>query len=246
MEWRYIPFKHYEPGFKTGLNSAAIESVSETGQPIIFLAGWSPGCVNIGYSQEVEEEIDKEEFEKRDLELVRRQGGGGTTYLTEEGEITWHIIVPKDYFPGDVNRIYEKVCGEIAEALEALGIEAEHEPINDVVSEKGKLSGATLKQEKGVIYVAGTLIYETDPEEMFTVLTPNEDKKKDKQIEEFEERVSSVSKESDASFDDTRQALKQKLLEDKNWTESSWKETERKSAEKLADKYSSEEWIYRE
>ncbi len=245
MEWRYIPFQHYDPRFKTGLNSAAIESVSETGKPIIFLAGWKPGCVNIGYSQKVEEEVDLEEFEKRDLVLVRRQGGGGTTYLTEDGEITWHIVAPEDYFPDDVNKIYGKVCGEIAEALEQLGIDAEHEPVNDVVSEKGKLSGATLKKENGVVYVAGTLIYKTDPEEMFTVLTPDEDKKKDKQIEKFEERVSSVSDESNASFEQTEQALKNQLLEGKKWSEGSWTEEETQRAEKLADKYSSDEWLYK-
>lgn len=246
MNWRYIPFQHYEPRFKTGLNSAAMKSVEETETPIVFLAGWRPGCVNIGYSQKVEEQIDIEEFEKRDLVLVRRQGGGGATYLAEEGEITWHIVAPESYFPEDVNKIYEEVCGEIAEALESLGIDAEHEPVNDVVSKDGKLSGATLKKEDGVIYVAGTLIYKTDPEEMFSVLTPDEDKKKDKQIERFEQRVSSVSEESNASFEDTRKALKQKLLENKNWSESSWTEREKEMAESLADKYSSDEWIYRE
>ncbi len=191
--------------------------------------------------------MNTEEFEKLDdTVLVRRQGGGGTTYLTEDGEITWGIVAPDNYFPDDVNKIYQEVCGQIAEGLEEIGIEARHEPINDIVTENGKISGATMKREDGVVYVGGTLLYKTDPEEMFTLLTPNEDKLKDKQIEEFRDRVTSVEQESDASFEEAVEALKKALLKGKDFQRDELTETENMRAEELADKYSSEDWLYRE
>lgn len=246
MTWRYIPFQHYNPYFKTGLNQAAIESVAEGEKPVVFLSGWKPDCINLGYSQKAEEEVNMEEFEKRDeIVLVRRQGGGGATYLTQKGEITWGIVAPEQHYPEDVNKIYRQVCGKIAEGLSNIGIEAEHEPVNDIVSDKGKLSGATVKKKNGVIYIGGTLLYQVDAEEMFSLLTPSEEKKKDKQIKDYRQRVSSVSQESDAKFNEAKSVLKQALLEDKNWTESSWTEKEKMEAEKLADKYSSDKWLYR-
>lgn len=245
-EWRYIPFTYYDPYFKTGLNKALMESVRETGEKIIFLSGWESDCVNIGYSQKIGEEIDEEEVEKRGLDVVRRQGGGGTTYLTREGEITWGLVRPKEEFPDDVNQVYEKICGEISTGLSDIGIEAEFEPINDVVTENGKISGATLKKEDGVIYIGGTLIYQVNPEEMFQILTPDEDKIADKKIEQFEDRVTSVRKESDVSFNETVKALKKGLLKDKNYFKDDLKDKEVKRAQDLADKYSGPEWLYRE
>ncbi|MFB6174518.1 MAG: biotin/lipoate A/B protein ligase family protein [Candidatus Nanohalobium sp.] len=243
---RFIPFTRYDPYFKTGLNRALMESVRESGEKVIFLAGWKKDCVNIGYSQKISEEIDEEVANERGLDIVRRQGGGGTTYLTRDGEITWGIVAQEEKFPDDVNRIYELVCGEIAEGLSRIGIEAEHEPINDIVTGGGKISGATLKREDGVVYIGGTLIYDTSPEEMFQVLTPGKEKIADKKIEKFEDRVTSVKKESDASFDEAIEALRKGLLKDENYTESELTDEERSRAQGLADKYSSKEWVYRE
>jgi lipoate-protein ligase A len=244
--WRFIPFQRYDPYFKTGMNKALMDAVRDGSNPVIFLAGWDKKCINLGYSQSFEEEVNVEEFEQRDdVVLVRRQGGGGTTFLSPKGEITWGIVAPEEYFADDINKIYELVCGKIAEALGEIGIKAEHEPINDIVTENGKISGATLKREDGVVYVGGTLLYQTDPEEMFSLLTPNEDKLKDKQIKEFRERISSVAQESETSFDESKNILKKALTEDKDFRKSSLKDSEIEKSKELADKYSKEEWLYR-
>lgn len=244
MKYRFIPFKKYDPYFKTGLNQALMESVAKTGEPVIFLAGWNQKCVNLGRSQNAEKEINLERVENDNIAIVRRQGGGGATYLTPEGEITWGILAPKKGFPNDVNKIYEKVCGTLAEQLGEIGIKAEHEPINDVVTSEGKISGSTLKRKNGVVYIGGTLLYENNPEEMFAYLTPGEDKLDDKPIEEFRDRVSSVRSESDASHEDSKKCVENFLKKDRDWKNSDLKQKEIETAEKLADNYRSRKWIF--
>lgn len=245
MDWRYVPFKRYDPYFKTGLNLALLESVSEGSDPVAFLAGWEKNCINIGRSQEIEARVNLEEVEKREeVVIVRRQGGGGTTYLTREGEITWNIVAPEKEFPEDVNQVYSQVCGRIASGLERIGIEAWHEPINDIVTENGKISGATLKRKEGAVYIAGTLLYQVDPEEMFSLINPESDKKKRHQIQDYRNRVTSIQQETDTSFEETRKALKATLLENKKWRRTEFSEKETRRARELADKYSSKEWIH--
>lgn len=224
-----------------------MESVREGNDPVVFLAGWAQKCINLGYSQSFEEEVNVEEFENRDdVILVRRQGGGGTTFLTPEGEITWGIVAPNEEFPDDVNKVYEEICGKIAEGLKEISIEAQHEPINDIVTENGKISGATLKRENGITYIGGTLLYDVDVEEMFSLLTPSEDKKKNKQIKEHKERISTIKKESDASFDEAVRALNEALLEGLNFELSDLEFSEVKRAEELANKYSEDKWLHRQ
>ena len=244
--YRYIPFKKYNPYFKTGLNKALMESIRDGNDPVVFLAGWDQKCINLGYSQSFEEEVNVKEFEERDdVLLVRRQGGGGTTFLTPDGEITWGIVAPNEEFPDDVNKVYQEICGKIAEGLKEIGIEAEHEPINDIVTENGKISGTTLKREDGVTYIGGTLLFDVNIEEMFSLLTPSEDKKKDKQIKEHKERISTIRKESEASFDEAARALADSLLKGLKFEESDLKFSEVKRAEELANKYSQKQWLYR-
>ncbi|MFB6115898.1 MAG: biotin/lipoate A/B protein ligase family protein [Candidatus Nanosalina sp.] len=242
---RFIPFQHYNPYFKTGLNRALMESVRGSGETVIFLSGWKSDCVNIGYSQEIRQEVNLDKVKEQDILVVRRQGGGGTTYLTEDGEITWGIVAPEENFPDDVNKIYRKICGKIASGLEKIGIKAEHEPVNDVVTENGKISGATLKEEDGVVYIGGTILYKVNTEEMFQILTPDEDKLKDKQIKNFEDRITSIQSESDADFQEAVEALKKGLLNNRTFRKDELKDSEVERAEELADKYSSEEWLYR-
>lgn len=245
MKYRLIPFQYYNPYFKTGLNQALMESVEKSREGVIFLSGWAQDTVNIGYSQTVEEEVDMREVERRNVAVVRRQGGGGTTYLTRDGEITWGVIAPESEFPEDINKTYEKICGELVRGLKTISIEAEHEPINDIVTSNGKISGATTKKKNGIVYTGGTLMYQNNPEEMFTVLTPDEDKLRDKRIKDFKDRVTSVVKESDASFKEAVNAVRKGLSKEKNITESKLKDYEKNRAEELAKKYRSDEWIYR-
>lgn len=244
MNYRFIPFKKYDPYFKTGLNQALMDSVAEKGRPVIFLAGWNQKCVNLGRSQDAEKEVNLRKAEKNGITIVRRQGGGGTTFLTPEGEITWGIVAPEGEFPDDVNKVYENVCSTLASQLEEIGIDAEHEPINDVVTSDAKISGATLKRKDGVVYIGGTLLYENDPEEMFTYLTPNEDKLDDKPIKKFRDRVTSVVAESGASFEEAKNCVEAFLKNGRTWENSSLTENEVETAEKLAEKYRSKEWIF--
>lgn len=244
--WRFIPFQRYNPYIKTALNDVGISRVQGTSDPIIWLAGWDRDCVNVGYSQTVEDQVDIDTAEEHDVPIVRRQGAGGTTYLTRDGELTWGMIAPEEQFPDDLNDIYETTCTIIVDALDRLGIDARYEPTNDVVTDSGKLSGATARTAHGVVYVGGTLLYSVDPEEMFTYLTPDDDKLEGKAIELFKDRVSSVTQESDASFDDVREALKAAFLDGKEVQEQGWTDTEMQQAEQLAEKYRSDAWIFRE
>ncbi len=245
VKWRYIPFKRYDPFVKTALNQAAINYVQDSGNGLIWLAGWDTPCVNVGRSQDVEKEVNLDEAKKRNTCIVRREGGGGTTYLTPEGEITWHIIAPSTYFSKDVNHTYGTVCSLIADALGTLGIPAEHEPVNDVVTlePRRKLSGSTLKQERGVTYVAGTLLYDVDVDDMFAVLTPSPEKLQDKHITDFTQRVTSVTRETNASFTQTVDALHTALLSDKTWFKKPWTQEELTRVDELVQKYRSTEWV---
>ena len=243
MIWRFIPYKKYEPYVKTALNQVAIDAVKKTKQPIVWLAGWNKNCINVGYRQKISKVINLDEAKKQGLAVVRRQGGGGAMYLSKDGEITWGIVASAHYFPKNPNKVYEIVCGKIVETLQDLGISAKHKPINDVVTEKGKISGATIKTDQYTTYIGGTLLYDVDKNQLLKLLRPEKDTIKGG-IPEKNRKISSVSHESKASFNEVIAVLKRNLLKGLDHKEEPWRVHELTKAEELAKKYQNKKWLY--
>ncbi len=242
MNWRFIPFKYYNPFLKIALNEVAVSSARKS--PIIWLAGWKPSCVNIGYGQHVRDVVNLAEAKKRKILVVRRQGGGGAMFLSEKGEISWSVVAPEKFFPNNLNEIYERVCGRVVNTLKDLGINSWHKPINDVITEAGKVSGATVKKENGVVYVGGTLLYSVDANLMRRLLRPERDHLKRQKVPEKFKNVACVSELSKASFAKTINALKDNLLKGVDFSVSKWTKEELLMAENLAKKYKSEDWVF--
>lgn len=243
-KWRFISFKKYDPFLKIALNEVVVDSVKKTGIPVVWLAGWKPSCVNIGYGQHVRDVVNLEEAKKRKISIVRRQGGGGAMFLSEKGEISWSVVAPERFFPKNPNEIYERVCARIVNALKDLGIKSWHKPVNDVVTDKGKISGATIKKEGSVVYVGGTLLYSVDAELMRKLLRPERDHLKRQKVPEKFKQVASVSRLCKASFSATINALKDNLLKGVDFTAGKWSKEELALARNLANKYKSKEWVY--
>lgn len=242
MDCRTIPFRRYDPYRKTGLNDAALRSAAD-GQATFWLSGWDRACINVGRSQRVSDEVDLEAAREERIPIVRRQGGGGAMYLTPDGEITWGIAAPASAFPDGLEDIYAEVCGRVVEALAELGIEARHEPINDVITPDGKISGATARRGDGAVYVGGTLLYDIDPGEAFRYLTPGEEKGNHRDSE-LADRITSITACSDASHDDVMAAVRTAFLQDRQTVEGDWTEDELAIADEQAQTYRSEEWLF--
>ncbi len=244
MKWRFISFKKYNPYVKIALNEVVVDSVKKTGVPVVWLAGWKPSCVNIGYGQHISNVVNLEEARKRKIPVVRRQGGGGAMFLSEKGEISWSVVAPERFFPKNPNKIYERVCTRIVNALKDLGIKSWHKPVNDVVTDKGKISGATIKKEGNVVYIGGTLLCSVDAELMRKLLRPERDHLKRQKVPETFKQVACVSELCSASFKQAIKALKENLLKGVDFSDSEWTKKELSMAKELSRKYKSKEWLF--
>ncbi len=166
-----ITYTTLHPEEKNTINERIISQVAQTGRPVVCVHGWKPGCVNVGAGQDIAQAVDVQEAQRQGLVVVQRAGGGGTMYLSEDGEVSWMLAYPTR--TQDINEDYADVCGRVVDALATLGIEAQHKPINDVVTANGKISGATARRTQGVTYVGGTLLYSVDREKLWAALYPH-------------------------------------------------------------------------
>jgi len=170
-------------------NMAIDEAVIKSGTPTLRLYSWQPPAVSIGYFQSLEAEVDTEKCSMLGIDVVRRITGGGAVF--HHDELTYSLIVPEDMVPHDIMESYGLVCGVIVKALKSHGIEAEYAPINDIIVNGKKISGSAQTRREGMVLQHGTILFDVDPEKMFSILKVPDEKLKDKLIKDVRERVTS-------------------------------------------------------
>ncbi len=243
--FRLIPFQEYEPNLRLALNKIAIESVVNGGDPIISLSGWKPSCVNLGYTQKINQVLNLEEIKKQNIQIVRRESAGGAIYLGEKSDICWGIIAKQNYFGNNITKIYQNTSKKIISALNEMNIKAVHKPINDVIltNGNGKISGSAIKQIKDVTYIHGTLLFKLNKEILNKILKPENDHQKKVKIKEIDKKLSSISKESNIPYKIAINILENNLTKSEKFYIKPWTQQELNKAKILAEKFSNEDWI---
>jgi lipoate-protein ligase A len=127
-----------------------------------------PPAVTIGYSLDARNEVDLDYCRSRGIDIVRRLSGGGAIY-TDERQLVWSLTT-RDLLPSSVPGSLEMVCNALAKGLSGLGAPAAFAPVNDVQVNGRKVSGTAQLRKWGVVLTHGTVLVDSDPEEMFRAL----------------------------------------------------------------------------
>lgn len=247
-KWRFIDTEIHSAAMNMALDEACMEELSlKKTLPTIRFYRWKPSSISIGYFQNLEREIDLKKCSELDIDIVRRQTGGGAVFHDYEGEITYSLIAPANFFPKNIIESYQVICSYLIDAFQTLGIESKFSPINDIVLDNGKkISGNAQTRKKNILLQHGTILYKVDVKKMFSILKVPDEKLRDKLISNVAERVSSISAESaEITMKNLEVALKKSFLNQKEIVSTSWSEEELKIAQKLAkEKYSSKDWNF--
>jgi len=125
--------------------------------------------ISLGYFQKVAESVDIAECGRRNVALVRRKSGGSSIY-TDSGQLIYGLVVHEDDLPHDRGESFRMICTAIANALGSFGVDAVYRPMNDVEVGGMKISGNAQLRRKGSVLQHGTVVVDTDLEQMDCVL----------------------------------------------------------------------------
>ncbi|ATP59963.1 lipoate--protein ligase [Mesomycoplasma dispar] len=159
-------------------------------EPIIFPYICDPH-VQIGYFQNPKVEINMELLNKSNIQVVRRDTGGGAIYLDRNG-INFCFSFPynknKDLL-GNYQKFYEPVI----KVLQNLGIKnVEFSGKNDLQIGGKKVSGAAMSLVDSRIYAGFSLLYDVNFDFIGKILTPNQKKIEAKGIKSVSQRVTNL------------------------------------------------------
>lgn len=157
-------------------------------EPILLFYINEPSII-IGRNQNTIEEINMDYVEDNGIHVVRRLSGGGAVYH-DEGNLNFSFIMPDD---GESFRNFAKVTQPIIDALHELGVEgAELKGRNDLVIDDKKFSGNAMYVTNGRMFAHGTLMFDSDVNEVVNALKVRKDKIESKGIKSIRSRVTNI------------------------------------------------------
>ncbi len=200
-------------------------------------------AVPLGRFQSFEDEVQADYAEEHDIDVVRRITGGGAMYVEPETVITYSMYMPRELVPEDIEESYRQLNEWVINALNSLGLQVEHEPLNDVKHPEGKIGGAAqLRKYKAVLHHA-TLSYNLNIPEMLRVLKIGQEKVSDKAIQSAEKRVAVMKDYIDHTREEVIEALKEKFIDEYGGEEASLSKEEMVAAGKVSDeKFTRDKW----
>ena len=167
-------------------------------EALVIVSPKSP-LASIGYFQDAENELDLSFCRKHGIPFMRREIGGGATYL-DENQIFYQVIWKRSNprFPGEMRRIFERLSIPACETYRKFGIEASFRQENDIVTQEGKKIAGEGGGDIGncMVFVGGILL-DFDCEAMSKILRVPDEKFRDKVYKSMEENLTTMKRELD-------------------------------------------------
>jgi len=210
VPWRFLPLEIRNGYWNMALDEAILEACIEKKSPnTIRLYKWNPSTVSLGYHQSVSDEVDMAVAKAKKINVVRRITGGGAVFHDSEGEITYSIICPSNFFEKmgyrRVIEQYEIITQGIINALEFFNLKTDKGVIHcpAIFLDGKKFSGNAQRKRRGYLLQHGTILLEIQPELMYSVLKAPKNVSTKKMVASVYAKVIGI-KEQIKNFDENK------------------------------------------
>jgi lipoate-protein ligase A len=248
-----MSFRVVDAGTVSWLDSQVIyhavaSAMTEETEDTMTLMNPASPYVCVGFHQEVEKEVDLDFCRASNIPVTRRQVGGGAVYLDQD-QLFWHIIVHRSRAPYRVEEVYARFLTGPVNALRAMGIPAQHRPVNDIQVEGRKIGGTGAATIGEAIVVVGSLIFDFNYELMARVLKVPSEKFRDKVYQTLQEYLTTIRRElgpKAPSWEEGKQILITQVAAALGQDVHTGTLTEREQAEvqRLRQVFTGPEWLY--
>lgn len=154
----------------------------------VFLFWRTTPTLMVGKYQNVLEEINKPYADAHGIHIVRRMSGSGTIY-TDLGGWQYTFIQHKE---ADTITFQEYIA-PVIDALKEMGIHAEFNGRNDLIIDGKKFSGTAQYRLGNSIVHHGSLLFDTNIEQMVASTTVDDYKILSKSIKSVRDRVTNIA-----------------------------------------------------
>ena len=173
-EIRFIEHQEMRGSWNMAIDQALLQSVAETGIPVLRFYRWEPATLSLGYFQKHEQRHVHEP--SGSCPLVRRSTGGGA--ILHERELTYSLCLPSQHpWASDHQNMVRRVHQSIIESLNEFGVagcsfhgvnepETTQAPFlcylrrtcHDLILQGHKIVGSAQRKVRGAILQHGSIL----------------------------------------------------------------------------------------
>ncbi|MED3866424.1 lipoate--protein ligase [Priestia megaterium] len=234
--------KNYDPRINLAIEEYALKHLDINETYLLFYIN-EPSII-IGKNQNTIEEINTKYVEDQQIHVVRRLSGGGAVYH-DKGNLNFSFITKDD---GNSFHNFKKFTEPVVEALKKLGVNAELSGRNDLMAEGRKISGNAQFSTKGRMFSHGTLLFDSEIENVVSALKVKKDKIESKGIKSIRNRVANISEflEQKVTVEEFREMLLRYIFDgEENITEYKLTEKDWETIHLISkERYQSWDWNY--
>lgn len=159
--------------------------------------------VIFGRNQLIEDEVNLSYCKEHNIEIYRRKSGGGCVYA-DLANIMFSYITRDE----NVNFTFNRYVNMIILMLCKLGIDAKTSGRNDILIDGKKISGNAFYHIPGHSIVHGTMLYDTNMENMVGSITPSNHKLISKGVKSVRQRIALIKDHTTLTLNDFKDFIK--------------------------------------
>lgn len=232
-----------DPRINLAIEEYALKNLPSDDDYLLFYIN-GPSII-IGKNQNTIEEINDEYVKENNIHVVRRLSGGGAVYH-DLGNLNFSFIMTDD---GRSFHNFKKFTEPVVAALQSLGVNAELSGRNDIQVGERKISGNAQYFSVGRMFNHGTLLFDSEIENVVSALKVNQVKVQSKATKSIRSRVANISEflEQPMTVEEFRTYLLHhifggKEIEEYKLTEDDWEKIDQLSK----SRYQTWDWNYGE
>ncbi|MBD3285672.1 lipoate--protein ligase family protein [candidate division WOR-3 bacterium] len=190
----------YEFDTLPGQGSMGIfHTLAREGIEALCLVSPASPLASVGYFQDASAEIDLAYCAENGVPVMRREVGGGATYL-DANQVFYQVILHRDnpLATRNISELYRTLSAPVIATYREFGIETRFRPVNDIVTVEGerKIAGEGAGNIGECMVFVGGILIDFDYETMAHILNVPAEKFRDKIYETINENVTSIYRET--------------------------------------------------
>lgn len=188
-------------------HAAHILKANDNLDELFFMWQVKPTVI-FGRNQLIDSEVNVEYCREHGIEFYRRKSGGGCVYADMDN-VMFSYITRSD----DVTMTFSHYTHAIVEMLQGLGLNASDNSRNDIMIGNRKVSGNAFYHLPGVSIVHGTMLYDTNMENMLKAITPSTTKLDSKGVTSVKSHITTLSEHLTMTINEFKQHVHSTLCD---------------------------------
>lgn len=191
--------------------------------------------VIFGRNQLIENEVNIDYCRNHHIKTFRRKSGGGCVYA-DMSNIMFSYITPDE----NVSLTFTRYVEMVAETLRRLGVDAKASGRNDIMIDNRKVSGNAFYHIPGRSIVHGTMLYDTNMQNMVGAITPTDEKLVSKGIQSVRQHITLLKDHISLDIEEFKEFVKKDLCD----SEITLSDNDIAGVEEIEKEYTTPEFIY--